>query len=99
MIDDKTTLTLAPYDERHIAALTPQQKTEYARHLLASGHSMEAVERRFGNLNSTSPQERAAAEKTSLKKNPEWVKRYLDGGHEERKKMDQLNRAMHNISI
>src|SRR5579864_5277762 len=97
MTNDKSLPTLAAYDEKHIAAMTPQQKTEYARHLLASGHSIEAVEKRFGNPNPTSPRGRAEAEKVALKKNPEWVKRYLDGGYEERKKMHELDCVIHKI--
>ncbi len=77
--------------------MTPQQKTEYARHLLASGHEFEAVEKRFGNPNSNAPRDQAIAEKAALKKNPEWVKRYLDGGYEERKKMDALDRVIHSV--
>jgi len=88
---------LGSYSDAQINALTPAQKTEYKRSLLAAGHSYDAVEARFGRSDTT-PQGKekaeAQSEKTALMKDKGWVRKYMDGDVEARRKMATLDRVI-----
>jgi len=85
---------ISQYSDAQIAALSPSQKLEASRTLLAAGHNYEDIEKRFGANEATSSKGRAQAEKNALKNDKAFVKRYLDGDVDARKKMAALDRII-----
>jgi len=91
MTDFITEKPITQYTPEQVAVLSPEQKLEASRALLACGHNYDDVEKRFGSNEATSPKGRAQAEKSALMHDKAFVRRYLDGDTEARRKMAALD--------